>query len=175
MSDCSMPRMRFREVELLVSDCTIPMPSMIQAYEVDVDISSSSVKTSGQCDYTILEKSALLFFIIVPLLRSVEECLLVVPQPARSLGLSTGLRHDSWRLLGATKTIPGTTVSSIRSFHLGELSSYPQTSTPCISLEVPKKCFAGVSPNSSLTTALKITLFLSGIQFVECSASVDAL
>ena len=69
----------------------------------------------------------------------------------------------------------GTTVSRIRSFHLGELSSYPQTLTPCISLEVPKKCFAGVSPNSSLTPSLKITLFLSGMQFVECSASVDAL
>ena len=103
------------------------------------------------------------------------ECLLVVPQPPRSLGLSTCLRHDSRRLLEAAKTIPGATVSSIRSFHLGELSSYPQTSTPCISLEVPRKCFAGVSPNSSLTTSLKYTLLLSGMQFVECSASVDAL
>ena len=124
----------------------------------------------GQCDYTILEMSALLFFLIVTLLRSVEECLLVVPQPALSLGLSTGLPHDSWRLLEGAKTIPdrySTTVSSIRSFHFGELSSYPQTSTPSISLEVPKKCVAGVSPNSSLTTSLKITLLLSGMQFVE--------
>ena len=32
----------------------------------------------------------------------------------------------------------------LRSFHLGEPSSYPQMSTPSISLEVPKKCFAGV-------------------------------
>ena len=62
----------------------------------------------GQCDYTILEMSALLFFLIVTLLRSVEECLLVVLQPALSLGLSTGLPHDSWRLLEAAKTIPGT-------------------------------------------------------------------
>ena len=71
---------------------------------------------------------------------------LVVLQPARGQGLSAGLRHDSWRLPEAAKTIPGTAVSSIsfRSFHLGEPSSYPQMSTPCISLEVPKKLIAGV-------------------------------
>ena len=144
---------------------------------MDTRISSSSIKTFGQCDYSILEKSALLFFLIVPLLRRVEECLLVVLQPARSLGLSTSLRHDSWRLLESAKTVPGTAVSSIscRSFHLGELSSYPQTSTTCISLEAPKKCFAGVSPNSSLTKSLNITLLLSWMLFLECSASVDSL
>ena len=36
---------------------------------------SSYVKTSGQFDYSLLEKSALLFVLIVPLLWSLEECL----------------------------------------------------------------------------------------------------
>ena len=102
--------------------------------------------------------------------------MLVVLPPVRSRGLSAGLRHDSWTLPDAAKTVPGTAVSSISflSFHLGELSSYPQTSPPCISLEVPKKCFASVFPNCSLTTSLKITLLLSGMPFVKFSTYVDA-
>ena len=102
--------------------------------------------------------------------------MLVVLPPVRSQGLSAGLRHDACRLPEAATTIPGTAVSSIsfRSFHLGELSSYPQTSPPCISLEVPMKCFAGVFPNRSLTTSLKITLLLSGMHFVKFSTYVDA-
>ena len=102
--------------------------------------------------------------------------MLVVLPSVRSQGLSTGLSHDQWRLPEAAKTIPGTAVSSIsfRSFHLGDLSLYLQTSSPCISLEVPKKCFAGVFPNRSLTTSLNITLFLSGMPFVEFSTYVDA-
>ena len=83
--------------------------------------------------------------------------MLVVLPPVRSQGLSAGLSHDAWRLPEAATTISGTAVSSIslRSFHLGELSSYPQTSPPCISLEVPKKCFAGDFPNRSLTTFIE--------------------
>ena len=97
--------------------------------------------------------------------------MLVVLPPVRSQGLSAGLSHDAWRLPEAATTIPGTAVSSIsfRSFHLGELSSYPQTSPPCISLEVPKKLFAGIFPNRALTTSLKITLLLSGMHFVKFS------
>ena len=82
---------RLQEVELLVSeslrtakslnvvklfsfiDCTISMPSVIEAFEVDAGISVRSVKTSGQCDSSLLEKSALLSFLVVPLLKSVEE------------------------------------------------------------------------------------------------------
>ena len=45
-------------------------------------------------------------------------------------------------------------------------------------LHIPKRrhlaCFAGVSPNCSLIKSLKITLLLSGMQFVEFSTSVDA-
>ena len=102
--------------------------------------------------------------------------MLVVLPPARSQGPVVGLSHDSWRLPEAAKTIPGTAVSSItfRSFHLGELSSYPHTSTPCISLEVPKKCFAGIFPTRSLTKSLKITLLLSGVHLVKFSTDVDA-
>ena len=101
------------------------------AYEVDARISSSSIKTFGQCDSSLLEKSAaLLFFLIVPLITLARGRVLVVLPPARSQGLSAGLSHDAWRLPEAAKTIPGTTVTGIsfRSFHLGELSSYPQTS-----------------------------------------------
>ena len=90
-SHCSMPMIRLQEVELLVSeslrtakslnvvkwfsfiDCTISMPSVIEAFEVDAGISGSSVQTSGQCDSSLLEKSALLSFLIVQLLKSVEE------------------------------------------------------------------------------------------------------
>ena len=102
--------------------------------------------------------------------------MLVVLPPVRNQGLSASIRQDSWRMPEAAKTIPGTTVASIsfRSLHLGELSSYPQTSPPCISLEVPNKCFAGVFPNRSLTTSLKITLLLSGMHFVKFSTYVDA-
>ena len=49
------------------------MPSVIEAFEVDAGISVRSVKISGQCDSSLLEKSALLSFLIVPLLKSVEE------------------------------------------------------------------------------------------------------
>ena len=97
--------------------------------------------------------------------------MLVVLPPVRSQGLSVGLSHDSCRLPEAAKTIPGTAVSSItfRSVHLEELSSYPQTSTPCISLKVPKKCFAGIFPTRSLTKSLKITLLLSGMHLEKNS------
>ena len=143
---------------------------------MDARISNSSIKTFGQCDSSLLKKSALLFFLIVPSITVERERLLVVLPPVRSQGLSAGRGHDVWRLPEAATTIPGTAVSSIsfRSFHLGELSSYPQTSPPCISLEVPKKCFAGVFPNRSLTTSLKITLLLSGMHFVKLSTYVDA-
>ena len=102
--------------------------------------------------------------------------MLVVLPPVRSQGLSAGLSHDAWRLPEAATTMPGTAVSSIsfRSFQLGELSSSPETSPPGISLEVPKKCFADVFPNRSLTTPLKITLLLSGMHFVKFSTYVDA-
>ena len=49
------------------------MPYMIEAFEEDAGISGSSVKTSGQCDSSLLEKAALLSFLIVPLLKSVVE------------------------------------------------------------------------------------------------------
>ena len=56
---------------------------------------------------------------------------------------------------------------------LGRAYSCPQTSTPCISLEFPNKCFAGVFPSRSLTKSLKITLLLSGMHFVKFSTYVD--
>ena len=142
---------------------------------MDAHISSSSIKTFGQCDSSLLKKSALLSFLIVPSITVEREILLVVLPPVRSQGLSAGLSHDSWRMPEAATTIPGTAVSSIsfQYFHLGELSSYPQTSPPCISLEVPNKYFAGVFPNRSLTS-LKITLLLSGMHFVKVSTYVDA-
>ena len=140
---------------------------------MDARISSSSIKTFGRCDS--LEKVCLVVLPHCPITVERERVLVVLP-PARNQGLSAGLSHDSWRLPEAGTTIPGTAVSSIsfRSFHLGELSSYPQTLTPRISLEVPKKCFAGVFPNRSLTTSLKITLLLSGRHFVKFSTYVDA-
>ena len=50
------------------------MPSMMSAYEVDAGISDSSVKPSGQRDSSLLENSALLLFLFVTLLWSVQEC-----------------------------------------------------------------------------------------------------
>ena len=101
------------------------MPSVIEAFEVDAGISGSSVKTSGQCDSSLLEKSALLSFLIEERGR-----VMVVLQPAGGGGLSACLRHESRRLPEAAKTIH--LLSFVRVFVISHMS------TRCISLEVPR-------------------------------------
>ena len=124
------------------------MPSVIEAFEVDAGISRSSVKTSGQCDSSLLEKSALLSFL---------AC----------------LRHESRRLPEAAKTIHQCQVSASNPFICESFRHIPYVDTLHF-LRGSHKCFAGVSRNRSLINSMKITLLLSGMQFVEFSTSVDA-
>ncbi len=153
-SHCSLPRIRFQEVELLVSeslrtakslnvvkwfsftDCTISMASMIEAYEVDAGISGSSVKTSGHCDSSLLENPPLLSFLVVPLLESVEECwwycnqLLVEEFPHVYVTNHGDCQKPPKQYISVKYQLP--ILSFVRAFTISH------TSTPCISLEVPR-------------------------------------
>ncbi len=99
---------------------------------------------------------------------------LVVLQPARGGGISACLRHESRRLPAAAKTIHVsvkyqlTILSFVRAFII-----IPYIDTLHF-LRGSQKCFAGVSHNRSLIKSMKITLLLSGMQFIEFSTSVDA-
>ena len=146
------------------------MPSVIEAFEVDAGISVSSVKTSGQCDSSLLEKSALLSFLIVPLLKSVEEwwwyCNQLVVEDFPHVYV---MNHGDCQKLPKqyiSVKYQLLILSVVRAFVISH------TSTPCISLEVPR--IAGVSHNRSLIKSMKITLLLSGMHFVEFSTAVDA-
>ena len=153
-SYCSMPMIRLQEVELLVSeslrtakslnvvkwfsfiDCTISMPSVIEAFEVNAGISVSSVKPSGQCDSSLLEKSALLSFLIVPLLKSVEEWWwycnqLVVEDFPHVYVMNHGDCQKPPKQYISVK-YQLLILSVVRAFVISH------TSTPCISLEVPR-------------------------------------
>ena len=121
---------------------------MIEAYEVDAGISGSSVKTSGQCDSSLLEKSALLSFLIVPLITEERGRVLVVLQPARGGGLSACLRHESRRLPEAAKTIHQCQVSASNTFICESFLHIPNVDTLHF-LRGSQKCFAGVSHNRS--------------------------
>ena len=98
---------------------------------------------------------------------------MVVLQPAGGGGLSACLRHESRRLPEAAKTIHQCQVSASNPFICESFHHIPYLDTLHF-LRGSQKCFAGVSHNRSLIKSMKITLLLSGMQFVEFSTSVDA-
>ena len=144
------------------------MPSVIEAFEVDAGISVSSVKTSGQCDSKVSLS-------VLPHCSITEERgrVMVVLQPAGGGGLSACLRHESRRLPEAAKTIHQCQVSASNPFICESFHHIPYVNTLHF-LRGSQNCFAGVSHNRSLIKSMKITLLLSGMQFVEFSTSVDA-
>ena len=148
------------------------MPSVIEAFEVDAGISGRSVKTSGQCDSSLLEKSALLSFLIVPLLKSVEEwwwyCNQLVVEDFPHVYV---MNHGDCQK--PPKTIHQCQVSASNPFICEIFHHIPYVDTLHF-LRGSQKCFAGVSHNRSLIKSMKITLLLSGMQLVEFSTSVDA-
>ena len=112
------------------------MQSVIEAFEVDAGISGSSVKTSGQCDSSLLEKSALLSFLVVPLLKSVEErwwyCKqLVVEDFPHVYVMNHGDCQKPPKQYNSVR-YQLLILSFVRAFVI------PHTSTTCISLEVPR-------------------------------------
>ena len=144
---------------------------------MDARISSSSIKTFGQCDSSILKKVCLVVLPHCPITVERERVLVVLP-PVRSQGLSFR-RSESRRMDTARSCHNNTQYRSVkyqlpiilpgRAFFI-----YSNFATfLSLDLEVPKKCFAGVFPNRSLTTSLKITLLLSGMHFVKFSTYVD--
>ena len=98
---------------------------------------------------------------------------MVVLQPAGGGGLSACLRHESRRLAEPAKTIHQFKVSAYNPFICESFRHIPYVDTLHF-LRGSQKCFAGVSHNRSLIKSMKITLLLSGMQFVEFSTSVDA-
>ena len=112
------------------------MQSGIEAFEVDAGISGSSVKTTGQCDSSLLEKSALLSFLVVPLLKSVEErwwyCnqLVVEDFPHVYVMIHGDCQKPPTQYISVMYQL--LILSFVRAFVISH------TSTPCISLEVPR-------------------------------------
>ena len=147
------------------------MQSGIEAFEVDAGISGSSVKTSGQCDSSLLEKSALLSFLVVPLLKSVEERRWYCSQLVVDFPHVYVMIHGD--LPEAAKTIHQCQVSASNPFICESFRDIPYVDTLHF-LRGSQKYFAGVSHDRSLIKSMKITLLLSGMQFVEFSTSVDA-
>ena len=188
-SHCSMPMIRLQEVELLVSeslrtaksfnvvkwfsfiDCTISMPSVIEAFEVDAGIRELCPNL-----WTMWFKpTGKVSLIVLPHCSITEERgrVMVVLQPAGGGGLSACLRHESRRLAEAAKTIHQFQVSAYNPFICESFRHIPYVDTLHF-LRGSQKCFAGVSHNRSLIKSMKITLLLPGMQFVEFSTSVDA-
>ena len=140
---------------------------------MDTGISGSSVKTSGQCDSNLLEKSALLSFLIVPLLKSVEEWWwycnqLVVEDFPHVYVMNHGDCQKPPRKYISVKYQLVMNPFICKSFH-----HIPYVDTLHF-LRGSQKCFADVSHNRSLIKSMEITLLLSGMKFVEFSTSVDA-
>ena len=98
---------------------------------------------------------------------------MVVLQPAGGGGLSACLRHDSRRLPEAANTIHQCQISTSNPFIRESFRHIPYVDTLHF-LRGSQKYFAGVYHNRSLIKSVKITLILSGMQFVEFSTSVDA-
>ena len=98
---------------------------------------------------------------------------MVVLQPAGGGGLSECLRHESRRVPEAAKAIHQCQVSASNPFICESFRHIPYVDTLHF-LRGSQTCFAGVSHNRSLIKSMKITLLLSGMQFVEFSTSVDA-
>ena len=73
----------------------------------------------------------------------------------------------------AAKTIHQCQISASNPFICESFCHIPYVDTLHF-LRGSQKCFAGVSHNRSLIKSMKITLLLSGMQFVEFSTSVDA-
>ena len=138
---------------------------------MDVGISGSSVKTSGQCDASLLENPALLSFLVVPLLESVEECwwycnqLVVEDFPHVYVTNHGDCQKPPKQDLSVKKQLP--ILSFVRAFFIS-----PNVDT-LHSFRGSQKCVAGVSPNCSLINSMKISLLLSGMQFVEFSTYCD--
>ena len=96
----------------------------------------TSVETSGQSDSSLLEKSALLSFLIVKLLKSVEECWwyynqLVVEEFPHVYVMNHGDSQKPPKQYISVK-YQLAILSFVRAFIISHAS------TPCISLEVPR-------------------------------------
>ena len=123
----------------------------------------SSVKTSGQCDSSLLQNSALMSFLIVPLLKCIEECwwycnqLIMEDFPHVYVTNHGDYQKPPKQYLSVKYQLP--ILSFVRAFFISTNVDTLHFVTDS------QKCFAGVSP---------IALLLSGMQFVEFSTSVDA-
>ena len=74
--------------------------------------------------------------------------MLVVLQPARGGGLSTGLGHEAWKLPEAAKTIPQCQVSASNPFNCESFFHIPKRRHLAF-FRGSQKFLAGASPNRS--------------------------
>ena len=183
-----MPTMRFQEVELVVSESltTVKSLNFVKWFSFtnftmsipSIDIWSGCwylrqlCQTSGHCDSSLLKNAALLFFIIVPSLRSVDECWWYCNQL-----VGNDFPQVYVTTHGDCQNPPKEYISVKYQLPILSLERAVFISPKVDSLHFfrgSQKCFVCVSPNHYLTKSLQITLLLSGMQIVEFSASVDA-